>query len=92
MSSFIPVSEDVGANVTYQTDLEARALLSASFQTSAYERKLSSDSISEFLHYELSVRRLNIISKHLWRAERPISARPLQRQVALGRAIIAMKQ
>jgi hypothetical protein len=92
MSTFIPVPEDLGANVTYQTDFEARALLPASFQTSAYERKLPFDSIFEFLHYELSVQRLNIIRKHLWLAGRPIPARPLQQQVALGRAIITMEQ
>jgi hypothetical protein len=71
MSTFNPVPEDVGANVNYRTDAEARALLPASFQTSAYERRLPFDSIFEFLHYELSVRRLKIISKHLWLAGRP---------------------
>ena len=89
MSTFIPVPEEVGANITYGTDLEARALLPASSQASPYERKLPSDSISEFLHSELSVQRLNIISKHFGR---PIPARPLQQHFALGRAIIAMEQ
>lgn len=92
MSIFIPVTDDNGANSIHQTDLEARALLPASFQTSTYQRKLPSDNIFEFLHYELGVQRLNVISKHLWLAGRPIPARPLQRQIALGRAIIAMEQ
>lgn len=92
MSTLSPIPESMGAFAAPQTNPETEVLLPASFQTSDYKQKLPSENMLESLEHELSVWRLNVIGKHLWMAGRPVPARPLQRQVALGRTIIPMEQ
>ena len=50
------------------------------------------DSIEQYIAWELDVSRLNKIHEHLWLAGRPMSARPLHRQVMLDRQIVVTEQ
>jgi uncharacterized membrane protein len=50
------------------------------------------DSIEQYIARELDVSRLNKIHDHLWLAGRPMSARPLHRQVMLDRQIVVTEQ
>ena len=85
MASFIPIPRKPNNSIC-QLD----TLLPASFQTPQFKRQLPRDHIFEFLLQELTVRRLDIISKHLWLAGKPLPARPLQLLIALRRTIVAI--
>lgn len=49
-------------------------------------------SVQRYVEWELFVSRLNEIHKHLWLAGRPTSARPLHRQLMIGREILVTEQ
>jgi len=51
-----------------------------------------SDGIEQYVAWELDVSRLNKIHDYLWLAGRPMSARPLHRQIMLDRQIILTEQ
>ena len=50
------------------------------------------DSIHRYLEWELKIPRLNDIHDYLWLAGRPMCARPLHRQVMLGRELVITEQ
>ena len=49
-------------------------------------------SLRKYLEWELTVSRLNEVHDYLWLAGRPMSARPLHRQVMLGRDLVITEQ
>ena len=52
----------------------------------------SIESLYDYIRWELNVSRLNAIHQHLWLTGRPMSARPLHRQLLLDRQIILTEQ
>jgi hypothetical protein len=50
------------------------------------------DSLMNYLEWKLDVSRLNKIHEYLWLAGRPMSARPLHRQVVLDREVVLTEQ
>jgi succinate dehydrogenase/fumarate reductase cytochrome b subunit len=49
-------------------------------------------SLRGYLEQELDVSRLNKVHKHLWLTSLPIGARPLHRQVSIGRKIVVVER
>ncbi|CAG8400225.1 unnamed protein product [Penicillium salamii] len=63
-------------------------LLPASFRDDKLLFHTPLNNISQFLHADLSVHRLNAIQKWLWVAGRPMPPRPLNYQISVSRQII----
>ena len=63
-------------------------LLPASFRDDHLTFHAPLSDISQFLHQDLSVQRLNDIQKWLWLAGRPMPPRPLNYQISVSRQII----
>lgn len=53
---------------------------------------LANDSITQFLHQDLDLSRLNRIHAHLWMAGRPMRARPLHRYRMMGLDMLLTQQ
>ena len=66
--------------------------ISTIFVDDTEKLKLATDSLFRSLYKELDLSRLDRIHHALWWAGRPVPARPLHRQIVLGREIVIAEQ